>query len=184
MRVMDRPDIAALVRDEIRTPRLTLRRPTDGDVGALTRLAADYGIASMTTRMPYPYAETDARQFVELVGRQDRSQERTFVIDHADDGLIGAIGFHRPAGAPLEMGYWIGRLHWGRGLATEAACAAMQWAGADWGRRMVVAGHFIDNPASARVLIKAGFLYTGQVQRRHSRARGAIALTRMMVWLA
>ena len=184
MRVMDRPDIATIVRDEVCTPRLTLRRPTPGDAGAIARLAADYAISSMTTRMPYPYAEADARQFVELVARQDRSSERTFVIEHADDGLIGAIGFHRPPGAPLEMGYWIGRPHWGRGYATEATRAALQWAGGDWGRRMVVAGHFADNAASARVLVKAGFLYTGDIQRRHSRARGAIVPTRMMVWLA
>jgi RimJ/RimL family protein N-acetyltransferase len=184
MRVMDRPDIAAVVRDEVRTPRLTLRRPAAGDAGDIARMAADFAIASMTTRMPYPYAEADARQFVELVGRQDRRRERTFVIEHADEGLVGAIGFHRPPNAPLEMGYWIGKPFWGHGYATEAACGAMQWAGADWGRRMVVAGHFVDNPASARVLIKAGFLYTGEVQRRHSRARGAVAPTRMMVWLA
>ena len=184
MRVMDRPDIAAIVRDEIRTPRLTLRRPTAGDVGAIARQAADYAISSMTTRMPFPYVEADARQFVALVARQDRTCERTFVIDHASDGVVGAIGFHRPPGAPLEMGYWIGRPHWGQGYATEAARAALQWAGADWGRRMVVGGHFADNPASAQVLIKAGFLYTGEVQPRHSRARGAIAPTRMMVWLA
>jgi RimJ/RimL family protein N-acetyltransferase len=184
MRVMDRPDIATIVRDEICTPRLMLRRPSSGDADAVARQAADYAIASMTTRMPHPYAKADARQFVELVARQDRTRERTFVIEHANDGLIGAIGFHRPPGAPLEMGYWIGRAHWGQGYATEAARAALHWAGADWGRRMVVAGHFADNPGSARVLIKAGFLYTGEVQRRHSRARGAIAPTRMMVWLA
>jgi len=184
MRVMDRPDIATVVRDEVRTPRLTLRRPDAGDVGVMARLAGDYAISCMTTRMPYPSAETDARQFVELVARQDRTRERTFVIEHEDDGLVGAIGFHRPPGAPLEMGYWIGRPFWGRGYASEAAAGALQWAGADWGRKMVVAGHFADNPASARVLVKAGFLYTGEVQRRHSRARGAVCPTRMMVWLA
>ena len=183
MRVMDRSDIATVVRDEVLTPRLKLRRPAAGDAGVIARLAADYAIASMTTRMPYPYAEADARQFVELVGRQNRAVERTFVIERDDEGLVGAIGFHGPPGAPLEMGYWIGRPYWGRGYATEAARGALQWAGTDWGRRMVVAGHFADNPGSARVLVKAGFLYTGEVQRRHSRARGAIAPTRMMVWL-
>jgi RimJ/RimL family protein N-acetyltransferase len=47
-----------------------------------------------------------------------------------------------------------------------------------------MAGHFSDNPASGRVLEKAGFLYTGEVRKGFSRARGAEAATRRMVWLA
>jgi RimJ/RimL family protein N-acetyltransferase len=172
------------VRDEIVTPRLRLRRPGRQDAGAVARLAADYAIASMTTRMPHPYVEADARQFIQLVGAQDRKRENTFLIDHAKDGVIGAIGFHQPAAAPLEMGYWIGRPYWGLGYATEASTAALGWAEHDWRRKLVVAGHFADNEASAKVLIKTGFLYTGVVQHRHSRARGQVAPTRMMVWLA
>ena len=52
------------------------------------------------------------------------------------------------------------------------------------GRRALVAGHFSDNPASGRVLEKAGFLYTGEVRKGFSRARGTHADTRRMVWLA
>jgi RimJ/RimL family protein N-acetyltransferase len=172
------------IRDEIVTERLRMRRPQLPDVGAIARLAGDYAICSMTTRMPYPYGEGDARAFVDLVAAQNRRAENTFVIDHADEGVVGAIGFHQPVGKPLEMGYWIGRPYWGRGYATEAANAALIWAGGDWRRKMVVAGHFADNEASAKVLVKTGFLYTGEVQDRHSRARGATVKTRMMVWLA
>jgi RimJ/RimL family protein N-acetyltransferase len=172
------------VRDEILTQRLRLRRPARQDWTSVARLAADYAISSMTTRMPYPYGESDARQFIQLVAMQDRKRENTFVIEHADEGVIGAVGFHQPARAPLEMGYWIGRPYWGQGYATEASAAALDWAEHDWRRKMVVAGHFADNEASAQVLIKTGFLYTGEVQQRHSRARGQVAPTRMMVWLA
>lgn len=171
-------------RNEIRSARLRLRRPQVNDVAAIARLAADYAISSMTTRMPFPYAEGDAQAFVQLVGRQDRRRENTFVIEYADEGVVGALGFHRPPDQPLEMGYWIGKPFWGRGYASEAAEAALDWLKTDWRRRMVVAGHFADNAASARVLVKAGFLYTGEVQSRHSRARGRAEPTRMMVWLA
>jgi len=176
---LDRP-----LRDEIVTQRLRIRRPKPADVGAIARLAGDYAICSMTTRMPYPYAENDARAFVDLVSAQNRRTENTFVIDHADEGLVGAVGFHHPMGQPLEMGYWIGRPYWGRGYATEACLGALGWAQTDWRRKVVVAGHFADNAASAQVLVKTGFLYTGEVQTRHSRARGAAVQTRMMVWLA
>lgn len=169
---------------EIETRRLVLRGPTAADVARLAALANDFGVCSMTTRMPFPYGEMDARDFIELAEEQDRRRDNTFVIAHEDEGLIGAIGFHKPDGEPLELGYWIGRPYWGRGFATEAAQAALQWARAWWRRKVVMAGHFADNPASAQVLIKAGFLYTGQVQKRHSRARGDAAPTRMMVWLA
>src|SRR6201999_393123 len=122
--------------------------------------------------------------FVQLVARQDRARERTFMIEHEGEGAIGCLGFHKAAGAPLEMGYWIGKPYWGQGFATEAVAGALHWASQDWGRRTVSSGHFADNEASAKVLIKSGFLYTGEVQLRHSRARGEIAPTRMMVWLA
>jgi RimJ/RimL family protein N-acetyltransferase len=186
MCVIDRPETTTRpeARSEIRTDRLTLRPPAAGDVPALTRFASDYAIACMTTRMPHPYAEADARQFVALVARQDTARERTFVIDKAGEGVVGCIGFHRMAGGPLEIGYWIGRPHWGRGYATEAVRGALLWASDDWGRRAIASGHFADNAPSAKVLVKSGFLYTGEVQIRHSRARGAAAPTRMMVWLA
>ena len=186
MCVIDRPGTSKRpkARDEIRTDRLILRPPEAGDVEAITRLAGDYAIASMTTRMPHPYAEADARHFVDLVARQDPGRERTFVIERQGEGVIGCLGFHRTPEAPLEIGYWLGRPHWSRGYATEAVGAALGWASADWGRKAIISGHFADNAPSANVLIKSGFLYTGEVQMRHSRARGEAAPTRMMVWLA
>jgi len=186
MCVIDRPETTTrtAARQQIRTDRLTLRAPRMGDVAAITALAGDYAVASMTTRMPHPYAEADARQFVELVARQDTGRERTFVIEHDEHGTVGAIGFHRAAPGPLEFGYWIGRPYWGWGFATEAVAGALHWAAQDWGRKAISSGHFADNGPSANVLIKSGFLYTGEVQMRHSRARGQIAPTRMMVWLA
>jgi len=169
---------------EIETRRLVLRAPTANDALRIAKLGNDFGVCSMTTRMPFPYGVGDARDFVETAEDQDRARDNTFVIAHDGEGVVGAIGFHKPQGEPLELGYWIGRPYWGRGFATEAAEAALQWARSWWRRKLVMAGHFADNQASAQVLIKAGFLYTGQVQKRHSRARGATAPTRMMVWLA
>ena len=186
MCVIDRPETtgATETRREIRTDRLILRAPNAGDVGAITRLCGDYGIASMTSRMPHPYAEVDARRFVELVARQNTARERTFAIELPGEGVIGCLGFHKAAGAALEFGYWIGRPHWGQGFATEAAAGALHWASADWGRRAIASGHFAGNAASANVLVKSGFLYTGEIQHRHCLASGRVEPTRMMVWLA
>ena len=169
---------------EIETRRLVLRGPRRTDAPRLAKLANDYAIGSMTTRMPYPYSLADAQIFVDLAGDQDRLRDNTFVIELEGEGVVGAVGFQRTDEGRTELGYWVGRPYWGRGLATEAAVGALQWARNDWRRKVVFASHFADNAASAQVLIKAGFLHTGEVQLRHSRARGAAAATRMMVWLA
>ncbi|HEX4181078.1 MAG TPA: GNAT family N-acetyltransferase [Caulobacteraceae bacterium] len=174
----------------IETRRLVLRAPEARDAERITVLAGDLGVARMTTSMPHPFHRHHADAFLSRVQALDPAREAVFAIEFEDEGLIGVIGFHPTpiaggAGrsAP-EVGYWLGRLYWGRGLATEAAAGALTWAKTAWRRRMVVSGHFADNPASGRVLEKAGFLYTGEIQPRHCQARGGRADTRMMVWLA
>ena len=168
----------------IETRRLILRAPSPADAPRLSELAAERDIARMTLRMPHPYGLEDARRFVTDVAGQDPRRDNTFVIEHEDAGLVGAIGMFHATDPWPEMGYWIGKPFWGRGFATEAVDAALVWARKRWARRAMVAGHFDDNPASGRVLEKAGFLYTGETRVMFSRARGVDARTRMMVWLA
>jgi RimJ/RimL family protein N-acetyltransferase len=171
-------------RPTIQTRRLSLRPLAKGDVGRIATYASDYDIARMTTRMPHPYGMGDAEAFVSNTQQQDPRANATFGIELEDEGLVGVCGFFTAPGEPLELGYWIGKPWWGRGLATEATLGALGWAERGWGKRMVMAGHFSDNPLSAAVLCKAGFLYTGDVTLRPSVARGSQAATRMMVWLA
>jgi RimJ/RimL family protein N-acetyltransferase len=168
----------------IETRRLTLRAPAAADADRITRLANDQGLARMTCRMPHPYLASDAASFLAQADAMNPARERVFAIEHEDEGPIGMIGLHPNGGFAPEIGYWLGRPYWGRGLATEAAQALLAWARRQWGKRAILAGHFADNPASGRVLEKAGFLYTGEVLPRLSLARGEAAPTRMMVWLA
>ncbi len=168
----------------IETRRLTLRAPGMADAPRLARLMNDYDIARMTSRVPHPYGLADAEDFVALCQGADPRAGRNFLLDLEDEGVVGGLGFFTPPDGRLEVGYWIGRDWWGRGLATEALSGALAWAARDWRRRYVVAGHFADNPASGQVLVKAGFLYTGEVKSLPSRARGEPADARMMVWLA
>jgi RimJ/RimL family protein N-acetyltransferase len=170
--------------ETIATERLVLRAPRLDDAARLAELANDFDVARMTTEIPHPYSLGDADDFLRRMETRDRARQAVFAIEHPKDGFVGVLGFHPKEPAAPEVGYWIGRPYWGQGYATEAARAALDWAGAGWGRRLVVSGHFADNPASGRVLEKAGFLYTGVVQPRHSKARGEDAATRMMVWLA
>jgi RimJ/RimL family protein N-acetyltransferase len=77
------------------------------------------------------------------------------------------------------MGYWLSRPHWGRGLATEACTALIDIARA-LGLPSLEAGHFIDNPASGRVLEKLGFEAVGIIAPRMSCARGEEVPARLM----
>lgn len=172
------------VRPAIGTERLILRGPTLADAPVLAELANDPGVGGMTSRIPYPYTLDDAEGFIAATMTRDPRNGQAFLIEHRDFGPMGMIGFDDTAPGRAEVGYWLGRPFWGRGYATEALNGALAWAKSDWRRNVVWAGHFADNPASGLVLVKAGFLYTGDVEPRMSTARKAAAPTRMMVWLA
>jgi RimJ/RimL family protein N-acetyltransferase len=171
-------------RPVIETQRLRLRVPAQADLDRVAAFCADHDVARMTTRMPSPYTRGHAEDFVARCGTQDRSRDNTFAIELDGEGLVGVIGLFSHPNGQVELGYWIGRPYWGQGFATEATRGALDWARHVWNKRYIAAGHFADNDASGRVLIKAGFLYTGVVEHKPSIARGALAATRMMVWLA
>ena len=172
----------------IATERLVLRAPVHADAVWIAELANDAEVARMTSGVPHPYRLADAEAFVARALLADPDQDQPLLIEHTTFGPIGMAGFHQRGGWP-ELGYWLGRTFRGRGFATEAVQAALNWAQGGrsrggWGKRAVVASHFIDNPASARVLDKVGFLYTGEVRQDFSVGRGQAATVRAMIRLA
>ena len=161
-----------------RTDRLLLRPGWGEDAAALARAIADEGVVRNLSSVPWPYATADAEAF--LAGPRDPALP-SFLITQRTAGaprIVGACGLgRRPSGA-VELGYWIARAHWGQGLATEAAAALVAIARTLKLARLE-ASHFIDNPASGRVLEKLGFLPTGLSAPRYSCARGGEAMTRL-----
>jgi len=169
----------------ISTERLILRGPVATDALALVDICGDLSVAGMTTSMPHPYGLADAEAWIARAQACGWQREAMFVIEHRSFGVVGMLGFDEKRGPRTEIGYGLGRPFWNRGYATEAVRGALRWARRDWRRNLVVAGHFADNPASGQVLCKAGFLYTGDVERRRCVARRRDDVpTRMMVWLA
>ena len=175
---------ADLLAPRIETERLRLRPPLPSEAVYVAEMANDAEIARMTTRVRHPYRLADAEAYLGAMQAADPDTDRPFLIEHRSFGPIGMTGFHRAEDRHAELGYWLGRTFRGRGFATEAVRAALGWAKGEWGRRAVLSSHFADNPASGRVLEKAGFLYTGEVRERFSFGRGQAVATRMMVWLA
>jgi RimJ/RimL family protein N-acetyltransferase len=175
-------DIA--IRPGFSTARLALRPHDGADAPRIAALASDFEVVKMTGGMPFPYALADAEAFIDRAGAADPATDVDFAVELPGEGLIGGLGFFTRDEQSPEVGYWLGRPYWGRGYATEMLRGAMAWARTQWGRRSVLACHFVDNPASGTVLGKAGFLYTGRIEPRPCRSRGEPVVSRWMVWLA
>ena len=153
-----------------RSERLFLRPPFPEDSRAVYEGICDAGIVSMLASAPWPYRVEHAE---ELCARPFDARSPRFLITLPGDPgapVIGCIGLHAEQDG-VEMGYWIARDRWGRGYAAEAGRAVLEIARAA-GLRKVVAGHYIDNPASGRVLRKIGFRETGEIRPAFCRARG------------
>jgi RimJ/RimL family protein N-acetyltransferase len=157
----------------VRTDRLMLRPGWIEDAPAVQRaINSDPAIARNTARIPWPYTLADAESY--LRGQQDSSDSWSllaFARTARAPRLVGGVGIH-PDDEGHEIGYWIARPFWGLGFATEAAAAMLRAARESLKLESVHSGHFVDNPASGRVLRKLGFRPTGQVVKRHSIARG------------
>ena len=153
----------------IRSERLFLRPAWPEDWEELLTLIADEAIVRNLARAPWPYGPDEARDFA--ARPQDPRLPHFFVSNASNGAMIGSVGLGRDDDGRTELGYWIARPHWGRGYAPEAARAVLRLA-RTLGHRHVVAGHFVDNPASGRVLAKVGFRPTGKVVLRFSLGRG------------
>ena len=153
-----------------RTERLLLRPSWPEDAGELHQAIADEGIVRNLARAPWPYTAEDA---VRSATQEHDAHFPLFLMMLRTNGaprLIGACGIGNLNGE-AELGYWIARPYWGLGFATEAGKAVIDIA-KTIGHKRLVASHFTDNPASARVLRKLGFRDTGQTAQRHSRGGG------------
>jgi RimJ/RimL family protein N-acetyltransferase len=152
-----------------RTQNLFLRPPFPEDWRAVYKGIGEEEIVRNLSTAPWPYEEKDAQRWTALP--QDRVLP-SFLIVLPDTGVIGSAGLGiDEATGEVQLGYWVARAHWGKGYASEAARGVLDVARMI-GHNRVVASHFVDNPASGRVLAKAGFQATGKTRLGYSLARG------------
>ncbi len=165
---------------EIETDRLMLRRLRVEDGARISEFTSDLDVARMTARIPHPHPTVAAEGFVLIMrARESLGRDHVFAVDLKDEGLIGVVGAHQGEGVRHEIGYWLGRPFWGQGLASEMLRGFLAKARS---LGLLEAGHFDDNPASGRVLEKAGFVYTGEAKPMFSMARGGAARSLRMVF--
>jgi RimJ/RimL family protein N-acetyltransferase len=163
-----------------RTERLLLRPGWSQDAPALFEAIGDERIVRNLATAPWPYRPGDAEAFL---ATERKASEPSLLIFRCTGGapeLIGGIGFSRKPTGETEFGYWLARRHWGRGYATEAGRAVIETARHSLRVKRLDAGHFLDNPASGRVLEKLGFRPTGMIAPRYSAGRGEAAPCRLL----
>lgn len=148
---------------ELETPRLRLRPFQTSDIPEIVRLAGHPEIAATTLHVPHPYRRPDAEAW--LAGHGPAAAAGTgftFAITIREDRLVGAIALEAvPRHRRAELGYWIGVEHWGRGYATEAGAAVLDFGFGTLGLNRIEAHCFLGNEASSRVLDKLGFRLEG-----------------------
>jgi ribosomal-protein-alanine N-acetyltransferase len=139
-------------------PLFHLRPYRDGDEVSLANHANNYQVwRNVRDTFPHPYTLDDAKQWIELCKME--AKPTVFAID-IDGQVVGGVGivlqkdvFRKNA----EIGYWLGEPFWGKGIATEAVKELTQYAFKHFDIQRLYAGVFEYNPASMRVLEKAGF---------------------------
>ena len=114
---------------------------------------------------PNPYREEDAQEWLERV--YDPQAEWSYAIA-SNEEAVGGIGLHLQQDVhrrSAEIGYWLGEPFWGQGIATKAVRALTEYAFAHPDLIRLYGAVFEWNPASARVLEKAGYTYEGRLRK-------------------
>lgn len=148
----------------IETERLILRPLTAADAEDVFEWVSDPAVNRF---MPYNLYD-NVEQVKEWIAGI-REEHNHFGFELAATGKVigsGGIGF-RPERGAYSLGYNLNRAFWGRGFATEAAKAMIQWAYESVGACDFAACHAVENPASGRVIQKCGFRFEkyGQYSR-------------------
>jgi len=137
------------------------------DVELLARRANNRNVwITLRDRFPHPYGIEDAKNFI---GRtiKEEGQEKVYCIeiDGAAAGGIGVILGEDVYRNTAEFGYWLAEDFWGKGIMTEAVAAFVNYCFEKFSLTRMFASVYASNPASARVLEKAGFVLEGRLRK-------------------
>ena len=139
-----------------------IRHWQEKDAQAIAKYANNRKIwQNLRDGFPHPYGLEDAKDFLELVFRQE---PRTYFAIASDEEAIGGIGLgigidvHR---FTAEMGFWLAEPFWNKGIMTEAVIRFTEYSFDKFKLHRIYAEPYVSNPASAKVLEKAGYTLEG-----------------------
>ena len=157
----------APLRTEGRAGVLTLRALRAEDAAQLHRLVNDWEVARMLARVPFPYSRELADDWIASTRAQIEAGTAWHLAITRDDALVGCVGLTTTRDAPrhAELGYWVGRRHWGQGIGPQAAGRLARWALANLDIDVLHASVLEENKRSAAVLTRMGFLEDGMAEQ-------------------
>jgi ribosomal-protein-alanine N-acetyltransferase len=148
------------------TSTCTLRPLADGDAPSIARHANDREIwLNLRDFFPHPYSPADGEAFIAYT--KTVNPQVHFGIEMSGD-IVGVVSLKPGSDIErinCEIGYWLGRGWWGKGIMSDAVRAVTKHAFDAFGTERVFAVPFTRNPASCRVLEKAGFVREGTMRR-------------------
>jgi RimJ/RimL family protein N-acetyltransferase len=151
---------------ELRTDRCTLRPFRPADAASLARHANNRQIwLNLRDLFPHPYTVSDAEAYIARVAAD--APVTRFAVDVGGDA-VGSVSLKLGSDVErrsAEIGYWLGEAHWGRGIMSAAVRAATEYALTELDLLRIFAVPFVRNPASARVLERAGYELEGTMRR-------------------
>src|SRR6516225_7734939 len=113
---------------------------------------------------PHPYTINDAHEFIRMATVEEPTTRFCVEVDGVAAGGIGVHPGQDVHRYTATVGYWLGEEFWRRGIMTEAVTAVTDFWFDNFPLRRISAEVFANNPASARVLEKAGFIFEGRLK--------------------
>ncbi|WP_159349234.1 bifunctional GNAT family N-acetyltransferase/(deoxy)nucleoside triphosphate pyrophosphohydrolase [Roseomonas harenae] len=160
-------DVTDAIFTPLRAGGLTLRALQGADAVQLHRLVNDWEVARMLARVPFPYPRELADEWIASTRAQIEAGTAWHLAITRDDALVGCVGLTTAPDTPrhAELGYWVGRRHWGQGIGPEAAGRLARWALANLDLDVIHASVLEENKRSAAVLARIGFLEDGWAEQ-------------------
>ena len=149
---------------------ISLTEIRSDDKAAFVKYLNDKEIYDSTLRIPFPYSEQDAESFLQFVHQANARYGHpvNFAIRDNMDKLIGGFGFDGLVNEhKAEIGYWLSKSYWGKGIMTAVVRSACDFAITEWKLVRITAHVFSYNDRSARVLEKCGFEFEGLLRKHH-----------------
>ena len=147
----------------IKSKRFILRPLTKGDENALIRNINDRYVYKYTLRIPHPYTLRHAKQWINSAKKKDKTKIN-FAID-IDGEVVGGIGLNDIEKHKSDIGYWLGRKYWNKGIMTEAIKIVTNFGFNELKLRRIYAYVNVKNKASAQVLENNGYELEGLLRK-------------------
>ncbi|UUX51407.1 GNAT family N-acetyltransferase [Nisaea acidiphila] len=176
--------------EAVTTERLAFKQPELADGDALFERMNDFDIVKFLTSVPWPYRRADADAYIERArsGRAEGNGHYYLVLDKATRAILGTVDLRFDPEETAHFGYWYAKAAWGRGYASEALTALLDFGFGSLGLRNIWGAAMPQNPASIRVMEKCGLTDVGRIEVERPNFGDAVEMVKLNMrradWLA